>query len=84
MVAAEARASGVPVIVPDAGGALDHAADGAGRSFEACDPASAAQAIREVAIARPRPVAKARSMDEHFADLFATYAATAQRPLQAA
>lgn len=84
MVAAEARASGVPVVVPDAGGALDHAQDGAGRAYTACDPASMAEAIRDIAITRPRPFARARAMDEHFEDLFATYAATARTTRQAA
>jgi alpha-1,6-mannosyltransferase len=76
MVAAEARASGTPVIVPDAGGAADHASHGAGRTYAAGDAVSAAAAIREVALARPRPAARARTMDEHFEDLFAVYAAT--------
>ena len=84
MVAAEARASGVPVVVPDAGGAVDHAAGGAGRTYTACDPAAAAQAIREVAITRPRPLAQARTMEEHFQDLFATYTATTRTARQAA
>ncbi|MCJ2177777.1 glycosyltransferase [Novosphingobium album (ex Hu et al. 2023)] len=84
MVAAEARASGVPVIVPDAGGALDHAQDGAGQAYTACDPVSMAQAIREVAVSRPRPYARARSMHEHFEDLFAAYAATSRIERRAA
>lgn len=84
MAAAEARASGIPVIVPDAGGAADHALGGAGRTYAAGDAASAAQAIREIAISRPRPALQARLMDEHFEDLFATYAATAARVKEAA
>jgi alpha-1,6-mannosyltransferase len=84
MAAAEARASGTPVIVPDAGGAADHASGGAGLTYTSGDPASAAEAIHRIAIGRPRPAAIARTMDEHFADLFATYAATAQRTDEAA
>jgi len=84
MVAAEARASGVPVVVPDAGGAVDHAQGGAGFTYTACDPVSAAQAIRAVAAAQPRPSSTARTMDEHFEDLFATYAATTAAQRQAA
>jgi len=76
MAAAEARASGTPVIVPDSGGAADHAAGGAGRTYISGNAASCALAIRDVAMNRPRPALRARSMDEHFADLFSTYEAT--------
>ena len=44
-VAAHARASGVPVIVPDRGGAADHADDGAGLRYAATDPEALAAAI---------------------------------------
>ena len=84
MVAAEARASGIPVVVPDAGGALDHARGGAGRAYAACDPSAAAEAIREIATTRPRPLASARTMDQHFEDLFAIYAATVRTARRAA
>ncbi|MCT2399555.1 glycosyltransferase [Novosphingobium mangrovi (ex Huang et al. 2023)] len=84
MVAAEARASGIPVIVPDAGGAVDHAQGGAGRTYAACDPAAAANAVLDVAVTRPRPQAGARTMNEHFEDLFAAYAATTATSRQAA
>lgn len=73
MVAAEARASGTFVILPDSGGAVDHARDGAGTLFRTCDPQSAAEAIRHVALNRPRPGASMRIMDEHFRELFAAY-----------
>lgn len=76
MAAAEARASGTPVIVPDSGGAADHAAGGAGQTFVSGNAASCALAIRDVAVSRPRPALRARSMDEHFADLFDAYRAT--------
>jgi alpha-1,6-mannosyltransferase len=74
MVAAEARASGTPVIVPDRGGASDHARGGAGVTYRACDRASAAAAILEV-LGNKRPVltTPARTMDEHFSDLFGRY-----------
>ncbi|HKT86249.1 MAG TPA: glycosyltransferase [Novosphingobium sp.] len=84
MAAAEARASGIPVIVPDIGGAADHASQGAGLTYEAGNAAEAAEAIREIALARPRPVSIARTMEEHFRDLFAAYAATAARTRVAA
>ncbi|WP_260921896.1 glycosyltransferase [Novosphingobium sp. 9] len=74
MTAAEARASGVPVVVPDAGGAADHAAGGAGLTYTAGDAASAAKAILQIARDRPRPGAVARTIGEHFEDLFASYA----------
>lgn len=76
MAAAEARASGTPVIVPDGGGAADHAAGGAGRTYISGNAASCALAIRDIAVSRPRPALRARSMEEHFADLFSTYEAT--------
>jgi alpha-1,6-mannosyltransferase len=84
MTAAEARASGTPVVVPDAGGAADHAADGAGRTYTAADSNAAAEAILEVVRERPRPRASARTMDEHFRELFSAYAACLERRRQAA
>lgn len=84
MAAAEARASGIPVIVPNAGGAADHASQGAGRTYEAGNAASAAEAIREITLNRPRPASHARTMNEHFEDLFALYAATAAKTREAA
>jgi alpha-1,6-mannosyltransferase len=84
MVAAEARASGLRVIVPDRGGAADHAV-GAGMTYMACDPASAASAIL-AALALPRPVetGHVRTMDDHFAELFARYQAFGEPKRQAA
>jgi alpha-1,6-mannosyltransferase len=84
MVAAEARASGLPVIVPDRGGAVDHARDG-GMTYKACDPASSAAAILET-LAKPRRgvIAPVRTMDEHFAELFARYEEIALPRRQAA
>lgn len=84
MAAAEARASGIPVIVPDAGGAADHASAGAGRTYTAGNAASAAEAIRELAFSRSLPASRARTMDEHFEELFAAYAGTAAKVRQAA
>jgi alpha-1,6-mannosyltransferase len=74
MVAAEARASGVPVIVPDRGGAADHARDGGGWSYRAADSRSASAAILRALETPFTPVpATARTMEDHFADLFADY-----------
>lgn len=78
LVAAEARASGVPVIAPDQGGAADHCAPGA--RYRAGDAASAAAAISDSITAlrglRHAATAQAgavRTMDQHFNDLFAYY-----------
>lgn len=75
LAAAEARGSGVPVIVPDRGGAADHAANGFGVAYTAGNVKSAAAAIERV-IAAPftPPREPARSMRDHFAELFAGYA----------
>ncbi len=73
MVAAEARASGIPVIVPDRGGAADHARAG-GYTYRAADSRSASAAILQALDAPFEPIAApARTMDDHFADLFADY-----------
>lgn len=75
MVAAEARASGVPLIVPDRGGAADHAASVGDLRYRAADGAALRDAIVSIAEEAPRrPVAVAvRTMDDHFAALFAAY-----------
>jgi alpha-1,6-mannosyltransferase len=80
MVAAEARASGLPLIVPDRGAAVDQLAPGAGRTYSAASQVSLERAIgsfiddgpqlqRAAAIRSVR----VRTMDEHFSDLFARY-----------
>lgn len=81
MVASEARASGLPLIVPDRGGAADQVAAGAGWTYRAGDAGDLAETIARMvgfdARAQRRRAAamaeRVRSMDEHFADLFATY-----------
>ena len=74
--AAEARASGVPVIVPDRGGAADHAGDGGGVTYAAVDPVSLAEAILQMeALQWRRTNAPVRTMRQHFAALFANYQA---------
>ncbi len=82
MVAAEARASGLPLIVPDGGGAADQGRQtGKGWLYRAADGASAADVLRDFLLA-PRDAVRAaavasadhvRTMDAHFADLFAYY-----------
>jgi alpha-1,6-mannosyltransferase len=82
LVAAEARASGVPMIVPDRGGAVDQLIDGAGTSYKAGREQSLEAAIarfinrgpelqRAAAVRASHP----RTMDQHFAELFAHYEA---------
>jgi alpha-1,6-mannosyltransferase len=79
MAAAEARACGTTLIVPDRGGAAEHGL-GHGLLYRAADPASAARAIRTLALQGTRPVSGAvRGMEDHFADLFALYEAIAAR-----
>jgi alpha-1,6-mannosyltransferase len=81
MVAAEARASGIPLIVPDRGAAVDQLVRGAGTVYRAGSEVSLERAIgrfidrgpefQRAAAARQT---QARSMDEHFAELFERYA----------
>lgn len=82
MVAAEARASGLPLIVPDQGGAGDQFAAGQGERYEACSASSLAAAIGRFIAAGPDghqraaalAAAQVGSMDSHFERLFAAYA----------
>jgi len=81
MVAAEARASGLPVIVPDEGGASDQARSGGGLLYRAAQADSLAAAIVDFvnggpAEQRRRAAALAPSvmtMDDHFGRLFSAY-----------
>ena len=80
MVAAEARASGLPLIVPDEGGAADQARAGGGWIYRSADAAAAADMIAQYCLGRESGVASAptaipepRTMDDHFRELFATY-----------
>ena len=92
MVAAEARASGLPLIAPDGGGAADQAQVSGGWTYAWGDPASAAQAIgaflaADRATVRARAAADAshvRTMDDHFHDLFALYRALTRSNRKAA
>ena len=81
MVAAEARASGVPMIVPDRGAAADHLVRGAGGTYRAANERSLEHAIagfveRGPELQRAAAVRSSavRTMDEHFDALFALYA----------
>ena len=80
LVAAEARASGVPLIVPDRGATADQLASGAGTLFRAGSQISLERAINrfmdrgpELQRAAAVRASHVRTMDEHFAELFARY-----------
>jgi len=75
-VAAEAIASGRPLIAPDRGGAADLARAGGGVTYHSGDAQSAADAILAVARARGTPgcLPAIRTMDDHFDALLALYA----------
>lgn len=81
MVAAEARASGLPVIVPDEGGASDQARSGGGLLYRAGQADSLAATIVDFVKGGPdeqrrRAAALAPSvmtMDDHFGRLFSAY-----------
>ncbi len=90
MTPAEARASGLPIIVPDDGAAIDQLTPGAGLAYTAGDPASIAEtvvkaidtlpALRAGAVA---DVPNVEEMDRHFAELFALYEQLAANPATA-
>ena len=91
MVAAEARASGIPLIVPDRGAAVDQLAPGAGTTYRAASQISLERAIGRFIDRGPelqRAVAvrsaRVRTMDEHFAELFARYQALAPQHVRPA
>lgn len=81
MIAAEARASGVPMLLPDGGAAAEHLIQGAGYHFEAASASNLALTIRRFAEAGPArhrrnaqmAAGYTRTMDAHFEDLFALY-----------
>jgi len=81
LVAAEARASGTPMIVPDRGAALDLLAPHAGTTYRAGNEASLERAITrfigggvELQRAAAARGSNVRSIDQHFAELFGRYA----------
>jgi len=81
MVAAEARASGVPLIVPDRGAAADHPLPGAGAVYRAGNGRALADAISQLidrGLEQQRMTAalhsNVRTIDAHFEQLFARYA----------
>ncbi len=81
LIAAEARASGIPLIVPDRGAAIDQLVPGAGTTYTAGCEISLDRAVGrfrdrgpELQRAIAARASRVRSMDEHFSELFARYA----------
>lgn len=92
LVAAEARASGLPLIAPDRGGASDQARESGGEVYRSADAGAAAQAIGRLidrgldrlgAEARTRALST-RTLDQHFDELFQRYGALTDRAARAA
>jgi alpha-1,6-mannosyltransferase len=74
MVAAEAKASGLPLIVPNAGGALDHLRGWQGQIYPVADPAGLASAIlRQAEAGRASVTPQVQTMDAHFDHLFTAF-----------
>ncbi|MEO8455192.1 MAG: glycosyltransferase [Sphingomicrobium sp.] len=95
MVAAEARASGIPLIVPDRGAAADQLLPKSGVLYRAGSEISLGRALDrfidrgpELQRAAAARASWVRTMDEHFADLFERYTlmgpAPALQPARAA
>ena len=87
MVAAEARASGIPLIVPDRGAAADQLHPKGGVLYRAGSEISLRRALDrfidrgpELQRAAAARASRVRTMDEHFADLFERYAEMARTP----
>ncbi len=81
LVAAEAAASGLPLVVPNEGGASDFVRGDNGETYEPGDAGDAARAIArllardqaELVAAASRRAATVPLIDDHFAALFARY-----------
>jgi alpha-1,6-mannosyltransferase len=92
LVAAEAAASGLPLIVPDEGGSTAVVRLGSGVTYKAGDALAAADAITGIIAnglsqTRQRAFMRAQqipSIDEHFAELFNRYEGARRLTLQAA
>jgi alpha-1,6-mannosyltransferase len=88
MAAAEARASGIPLIVPDRGAAADQLVRGAGAIYRSARERSLQRGIERFVDRGPELQRAAairsshvRTIDEHFAELFARYEEIAVAPL---
>jgi alpha-1,6-mannosyltransferase len=91
MVQAEARASGLPMVVPDEGAAYDQLVPGQSLAYVTGDGASAAAKIGEaidnlpaMRAAMTAAAGNVRTMDKHFDELFGAYARILERSRNAA
>lgn len=74
LAAAEARASGVPVVVPDRGGSAEQSDAGGGLTYRSADAADLARAVLDLAAQGwPRSAGQVQTMRGHFDQLFAHY-----------
>ncbi len=81
LVAAEAAASGLPLVVPDEGGASDMVTRETGETYAAGQTTSAVHAVEKLlsrdpvrlALAAHRAAYRAPTIDQHFEILFQTY-----------
>jgi len=86
LVASEARASGLPIVVPDHGGAFDQLRPGGGLAYRAGDAGSMRDALIRLYDAAgsfsrgPREAARVRTMDQHFYELTERYRQLASHP----
>lgn len=92
MIAAEARASGLPLIVPDQGGARDQVVTGGGLLYTAASAQSLSDAVMQFArsdranmcAAALSAARNTRSIEDHFTDLLRHYSVLAERQRRAA
>jgi len=92
LVAAEARAAGLPLIAPDRGGASDQARESGGEVYRSADAGAAAQAIgrlidrgvERLGVEARARAASTRTLDQHFDELFQRYEAITNRAARAA
>jgi alpha-1,6-mannosyltransferase len=87
LAVAEARASGLPLIVPDRGGAYEQLAEGCGFAYRSGSERSLSDALLRFIESGPDRVRQAairsslvRDVDHHFRDLFARYISLPPRP----
>jgi alpha-1,6-mannosyltransferase len=81
LVVAEAMASGLRVVVPDAGGAADLAKEGRGSTYPLGNVAGCTAAIRDATSETPPNLpANTSYSDDHFKSLFALYERLAFHP----
>jgi len=88
MIAAEAKASGLPMIVPDCGGTADQFTVGHGETYAACDTDALSRAVQTFVNSAPdrqraaasKTAAHQPDMASHFRALFKRYALLSTSP----